>query len=330
MPSPTEDLTYATAVNAALTRALSDLPETILFGEDVALPGGVFGVTKGLRRQFGERVFDTPISESAILGAAIGAAMVGRRPIAEIMWVDFTLVALDQIVNQAANIRYVSRGEATAPITIRTQQGSAPGACAQHSQSLEAIFAHVPGLRICMPANAQDAYDLLLAAIYCDDPVLVIENRTMYHGPRTPVATGGAIQPPGGARVAREGADVTLVTWGAMAARALSAAQQCAEAGVSAEVIDMRWLRPLDVPAVLSSVAKTGRLVVAHEAHRTGGVGGEIVAAVAESGLPLRGRPVRVAAPDVRIPAAPSLAAAVIPAAAQIAAAVMDTAGARR
>jgi acetoin:2,6-dichlorophenolindophenol oxidoreductase subunit beta len=330
MPSPTAELTYSTAINAALTRALSDLPEAILFGEDVAVPGGVFGVTRGLRKQFGDRVFDTPISEAAILGSAIGAAMVGRRPIAEIMWVDFTLVALDQIVNQAANIRYVSRGEASAPITIRTQQGSAPGACAQHSQSLEAFFAHVPGLRVCMPASPQDAYDLLLAAIYCDDPALVIENRTLYHGPKSTVTIGGGIQPAQGARIMLEGTELTLVTWGAMTAKALVAARQCAEAGIGVEVIDMRWLRPLDMPAVLASVAKTGRLAVAHEAHLTGGVGAEIVAQVAESGFPLRSRPCRVATPDVRVPAAPALAAAVIPSADRITDAVLRAAGIAR
>jgi acetoin:2,6-dichlorophenolindophenol oxidoreductase subunit beta len=320
----TSDMTYASAVNAALTRALTELPETLVFGEDVAAPGGVFGVTKGLRKAFGDRVFDTPISESAILGAAIGSALMGRRPIAEIMWIDFSLVALDQIVNQAANVRYVSRGQATAPLTIRTQQGSAPGACAQHSQSLEAFFAHVPGLRVCMPSNPQDAYDLLLAAVWCDDPVLVIENRTLYHGTRLPVTTGSAVQPAQGARVVQAGSDATVVTWGAMTLRALEAARQCAGQGISVEVIDMRWLRPLDMPAVLASVRRTGRLAVAHEAHLTGGVGAEIVAQVAESACPLAAPPVRIATPDVRIPAAPALAAAVIPSAGQIAAAVSD------
>jgi pyruvate dehydrogenase E1 component beta subunit len=319
MPDSASGLTYAGAVNAALTRALAEIPETLVFGEDVAAPGGVFGVTRGLKKAFGDRVFDTPISESAILGAAIGAAMMGRRPIAEIMWIDFSLVALDQIVNQAANVRYVSRGQATAPLTIRTQQGSAPGACAQHSQSLEAFFAHVPGLRVCMPSTPQDAYDLLLAAIWCDDPALVIENRTLYHGAKSAVTTGTPVQPPAGARIVQPGFDATLVTWGAMTLRALEAASECAGNGVSVEVIDMRWLRPLDMDSVLASVRRTGRLAVAHEAHLTGGVGAEIVARVAESGIRLSAAPVRIATPDVRIPAAPTLAAAVIPSARQIA-----------
>jgi acetoin:2,6-dichlorophenolindophenol oxidoreductase subunit beta len=318
MPDSTSGLTYAGAVNAALTRALTEIPETLLFGEDVAAPGGVFGVTRGLKKTFGDRVFDTPISESAILGAAIGAAMMGRRPIAEIMWIDFSLVALDQIVNQAANVRYVSRGQATAPLTIRTQQGNAPGACAQHSQSLEAFFAHVPGLRVCMPSTPQDAYDLLLAAIWCDDPALVIENRTLYHGAKSAVTTGTPVQPPAGARIVQPGSDVTLVTWGAMTLRALEAASECAGNGVSVEVIDMRWLRPLDIDSVLASVRRTGRLAVAHEAHLTGGVGSEIVARIAESGIRLSAAPVRIATPDVRIPAAPTLATAVIPSARKI------------
>jgi pyruvate dehydrogenase E1 component beta subunit len=313
MPEQTRQLTYAQAANEALRRALAEIPETLLFGEDIAVPGGVFGVTKGLHKSFGDRVFDTPISESAILGGAIGAALVGRRPIVEIMWVDFSLVALDQIVNQAANVRYVSRGRLTAPITIRTQQGSMPGSCAQHSQSLETFFAHVPGLQACLPATAQDAYDLLVAAIHSDDPTIVIENRNLYHGAKVEVRLGGPPGPVGGAAVRRTGADVTLVTWGAMLHRALEAAEVLAADGVSVEVIDMRWLRPLDTDAVQRSVAKTGRLVVAHEAHRFMGVGAEVVTSVVESGVALVAPPARVGAPDVRIPAAPSLQAAVIP-----------------
>ncbi|ATY12600.1 acetoin dehydrogenase [Amycolatopsis sp. AA4] len=321
----TKKLSYAEAVNAALRRALDERPEALLFGEDVGKPGGVFGVTKGLHKQFGERVFDTPISESAILGGAVGSAMFGRRPIVEIMWVDFSLVALDQLVNQAANVRYVSRGALSAPITVRTQQGSAPGACAQHSQSLEAFFAHVPGLRVCLPATHQDAYDLLLSAIWCDDPVVVIENRTLYHAGKEEVEIGGPIPEIGGAAVRRPGRDVTVLTWGAMQHRVLEAAERLSADGIDAEVVDARWVRPLDLDAVLESVRRTGRLVVAHEAHTVGGFGGEVVAAVAESGVPLHSPPVRVGAPDARIPAAPVLAGAVIPTADVIAEAIART-----
>ncbi len=238
---------------------------------------------------------------------------MGRRPIAEIMWIDFSLVALDQLINQAANVRYVSRGRLTAPITVRTQQGSAPGACAQHSQNLEAIFAHIPGLQVVLPATSQDAYDLLLAAVASDDPTIVIENRTLYHAGRSPVNVGGAVSPIGRAATRRAGSDVTIVTWGAIQQRVLEAAGALAARGIEAEIIDLRWLRPLDRGAILASVERTRRLVVVHEAHVTGGFGAEVTAIVAESGIPLRAAPVRVGAPDARIPAAPSLVVAVIP-----------------
>ena len=306
-------LSYAECVNAALARALEERHETLLFGEDVAIPGGVFGVTKGLQKRFGERVFDTPISEAAILGSAVGSAMLGRRPIVEIMWADFALVALDQIVNQAANVRYISSGAVTAPLTIRTQQGNAPGACAQHSQSLEALFAHIPGLQVCMPTTHQDAYDLLLSAIWSDDPTVVIENRSLYHGGKQPVRLGGVIAPIGGAAVRRPGNQVTVVTWGAMQQRVLAAAERAETEGISAEVIDARWIRPLDLDSILASVHRTGRLMVVHEAHTTGGVGAELVASVVESGVPLVSPPVRVGALETRIPAAVHLAERVLP-----------------
>lgn len=306
-------LSYAEAVNAALARALEERPNVLVFGEDVAEPGGVFGVTKGLRKRFGERVFDTPISESAILGGAVGSAMLGMRPVAEIMWADFTLVALDQIVNQAANIRYVTRGDLTAPLTVRMQQGSAPGACAQHSQSLEAIFAHVPGLRVVMPSTVHDAHYALLGAIYCDDPTIVIENRTLYHGEKAEISFGEPAPPIGKPIVRRTGEDVTVVTWGAIQGRVLEAADVAADSGVDAEVIDLLWLRPYELAPVLESVARTGRLVVVHEAHTIGGFGAEIVSAVVESGARLEAPPVRVGTPPARIPAAVTLAEALIP-----------------
>ncbi|TQS25773.1 alpha-ketoacid dehydrogenase subunit beta [Microbispora sp. KK1-11] len=315
----TRKLNYGEAVNAALHRLMAELPETLVYGEDVGLPGGVFGVTRGLRKQFGDRAFDTPISESAILGSAVGAAMMGRRPIVEIMWADFSLVALDQIVNQAANVRYVSGGRLTAPMTIRTQQGNAPGACAQHSQCLEALFLHVPGLRVCMPSTPQDAYDLLVTAVHCDDPVLVIENRTLYFGAKEEVMVGGLVQPMGGARVRRHGSDVTVVTWGAMTARVLDAADALAADGIEVEVLETPWLNPFDTEAVLASAGRTGRLAVVHEANVTGGFGAEVVARVAGAGVPLLAPPVRVGAPDVRMPAAPILAQALLPDADRIA-----------
>ncbi|WP_430781749.1 alpha-ketoacid dehydrogenase subunit beta [Actinoplanes sp. G11-F43] len=311
--SETAKLTYGGAINAALARCLEQMPETLLYGEDVALPGGVFGVTRGLRKVFGERVFDTPISETAMLGAAVGAAMMGRRPIVEIMWADFMLVAFDQIVNQAANVRYVSEGRMSAPLTIRTQQGNAPGACAQHSQNLEALLLHVPGIRVAMPTTAQDAHDLTVAAVSCDDPVVVIENRTLYPGPKSEIRIGGPVEPIGGHRLRRAGDDVTVVTWGAITRSVEAAVDLVAGDGISADVIEAVWLNPFDTEAVLASVRRTGRLLVVHEANLTGGFGAEVVARVCESGVPLSAPPRRIGALDTRIPAAVQLAQAVLP-----------------
>ncbi|MCG5212871.1 transketolase C-terminal domain-containing protein [Streptosporangium soli] len=316
------ELSYGEAVNAALHRLMAELPETLVYGEDVGVPGGVFGVTRGLRKRHGDRVFDTPISESAILGSAVGAAMMGRRPIVEIMWADFSLVALDQIVNQAANVRYVSGGRLSAPMTIRTQQGNAPGACAQHSQCLEALFLHVPGLRVVMPSTPQDAYDLLVTAVHCDDPVLVVENRTLYSGPKERVRVGGPVLPLGGARIRRAGWDVTIVTWGAITQRVLEAAEALAREGIEAEVLETPWLNPFDTEAVVESARRTRRLVVVHEANVTGGFGAEVVARVAGAGVPLLAPPVRIGTPDVRMPAAQVLARALVPDSARITAEV--------
>lgn len=310
------ELTYAQAVNAALRRALEERPEVVVYGEDVGKPGGVHGVTRGLHRSFGDRVFDTPISESSILGSAIGMSMVGLRPVVEIMWADFVFVAFDQLINQASNVRYVSRGELTAPITVRMQQGAAPGACAQHSQSIEAFLAHIPGLRVALPSNPQDAYDITLAAIAADDPTVVIENRTLYHSMRSEVSFAEQWPVSRAARVVRSGTDITAVTWGATVNAVLSAAAMLDErAGIDVEVIDLRWLNPLDDEAVALSLSNTGALAVVHEANQTGGFGAEIVARMTERGIPLSPPPLRIATPDMRIPAAPSLLSAVVPSA---------------
>jgi pyruvate/2-oxoglutarate/acetoin dehydrogenase E1 component len=324
------NLNYAGAANAALERILREQPSAILYGEDVALPGGVFGVTRGLQRLFGDRVFDTPISESAMLGAALGAATFGGRPIVEIMWADFMLVGIDQIINQMANARYLSRGRIAPAITIRTQQGSQPGACAQHSQSLEALLTHIPGIRVCMPSSPQDAYDLLLTAAELDDPVVVIENRNLYHGAKEAVALGGPVAPPGRARIVRAGWDLTLLSWGATVHVAVDAADQLADQGVSAEVIDARWLSPFDWETLYASLERTGRLAVVHEANVTGGFGAEVLARVAENGPALRGRPLRIGAPDVRIPAAPTLVGALMPSAESITSRVLERVQAAR
>lgn len=312
----TVKLNVGGAVNAALARCLEEMPETILYGEDLAKPGGVFGVSRGLQKRFGDRVFDTPISETAMLGAAVGAATFGRRPIVEIMWIDFSLVAFDQIANQAANVRYVSDGRLSAPLTIRTQQGNAPGACAQHSQNLEALLLHIPGIRVCMPRTAQDAYDLVLSAVACDDPTVVIENRTLYAGAKEEVTIGDPVLPIGGHRLRREGGDITVVTWGAVTSKVLDAADRVD--GLSADVLEMIWLNPFDHGAVLESARRTGRLLVVHEAARTGGFGAEVITRAVEADAPLVVPPRRLGLDDSRIPSAPHLARELLPQTEQI------------
>lgn len=322
-----ESLRYIQAVNAALTWALDSREDTVYFGEDVALPGGPFGATKGLHKRFGSaRIFDTPISETGFLGMALGAAMTGLRPIAEIMYADFSFVAMDQFVNQIPTIHYASNGRWKVPLVIRMQQGYSPGACAQHSHSPEAYFAHTPGLRLALPATPDDAYQMLRTAVVSDDPVVVAEARMLYPT-RGEVRTEAAVEPVGGARVVRPGTHVTVVAWSRMVSAACDAAQQLhSEDGIDAEVIDLRWLNPLDFDTVAASVARTGRLVVAHEANLTGGFGAEIAArAAAECFADLRAPVARVACPDVPMPAAPALQAAVVPEAADVAAAVRRT-----
>jgi 2-oxoisovalerate dehydrogenase E1 component len=312
---PTEELAYVKAVTAALRAELAERDELLVYGEDVGVAGGIFGASRGLREEFGAtRVFDTPIAESAILGSAVGAAMAGMRPVVEIMWADFMLVALDQLVNQAANVRYVSRGELTAPLVVRTQQGATPGSCAQHSQSLEALLAHIPGLKVGLPATPGDAYAMLRAGIADPDPVVIIEARGLYQV-KGPVALGAPVEAAAGARLRREGADVLVVTWGTMVAPAMEAADRLADAGIEAAVLDLRWLNPLDDDALQRAVqAVDGRVLVVHEANVTGGFGAEISARVQERHFDDLDHPVvRLGVPDSRIPSAPALQRALLP-----------------
>lgn len=322
IPEDVTELRYIQAVNAALRWSLEHVDDSIYFGEDVALPGGPFGATKGLHKDFGSaRIFDTPITEQAFIGMALGAAMTGLRPIAEIMYVDFAFVAMDQIVNQIATTRYASEGRSAAPLVIRTQQGYSPGSCSQHSHSAEAYFAHTPGLRIGLPASPDDAYQMLRTAVVSDDPVVIMETRMLYPTKGT-VRLDAPIEPMGGARTVRPGTDVTIVTWGSTVAASSAAANLLQEQGVSAEVIDLRWLSPLDIDTVLASVTKTGRLVVVHEANLTGGFGAEIAARCADAAFAWLEAPIaRVATPDVHFPAAPSLQESLLPSATSIAAA---------
>jgi 2-oxoisovalerate dehydrogenase E1 component len=313
-------LTYQRAINRALEAELEQRPETLLYGEDVGAAGGIFGVSRGLQKRFGAaRVFDTPITESAILGSALGAAIQGMRPIVEIMWGDFLLVALDQLVNQAANVRYITQGELTAPMVVRFQQGATPGSCAQHSQSLEAFLAHVPGLKVGVPSVPADAYAMTRAAVADPDPCVLIEARELYQT-KGPVPLGAPGEGVYGARFHRCGGDVTIITWGVMVHRALEAADRMASVGIEATILDLRWLRPLDDEAIARGVMMSdGRILVAHEANLTGGFGAEVAARIQEQHFGSLNGPVRrLGAPDIRVPAAPSLQQAVIPGADEV------------
>ena len=310
-----KSMSFIQAVNEALNRELETRPEVLVYGEDLGNSGGVFGATRGLQKKYGEqRVFDTPISESAILGSAVGAALCGMKPIVEIMWADFMLVALDQIVNQAANVRYITQGRSGAPIVVRTQQGVTPGSCAQHSQSLEALLAHIPGIRVAVSATPQDAYDLLRSATAASDPCVVFEARALYQT-TGPVVLDKELEPMGKARLHRQGKDAVIVTWGTMLKPALDAAEMLQKEKREVGVLDLRWLSPLDEEALLAAVKHaSGRVVVAHEANRTGGFGAEIVARLQEiagSEIPLKSA--RVATPNVRMPASPVLMRELVP-----------------
>jgi 2-oxoisovalerate dehydrogenase E1 component len=314
-----EEMTFGGAVNLALHDELASRAEVLVYGEDVGYSGGIFGVTRRLQRDFGEsRVFDTPISEAAILGSAVGAALEGLRPIVEIMWIDFMLVALDQLVNQAANIRYVTEGRHACPLVVRTQQGATPGSCPQHSQSLEAILAHIPGLKVGIPATPQDAYTMLRAAVADPDPCIIIEARRLYldKGPVDP-SRREAI---GQAAFRREGTDLALVTWGTALGPSLAAAEALAAGGIEASVLDLRWLSPVDDAALAEAVRRgKGRVLVVHEANRTGGFGAEVAARITEAHFDELEMPVfRLGTPDTRIPASPALQDAVLPTASRI------------
>ena len=318
------NMSYLQAINEALSRELQARPEVIVYGEDVGQAGGIFGASRGLQKTWGaERVFDTPISESAILGSAIGAALRGMKPIVEIMWADFMLVALDQLINQAANIRYITSGRSSVPMVVRTQQGATPGSCAQHSQSLEALLAHIPGLRIAVPSTPQDAYTILRSAVADPDPCVIFEARSLYQT-SGPVVVSDQIEPIGRAELRKPGTDAVIVTWGTMVRPSLEAAALLEAEGRDVGVLDLRWLSPLDEKSLREAVTSAqGRVVVAHEANVTGGFGAEIVARLHES---LRDtmtiKATRVGAPDIRMPASPALSQELLPNASRIAAAV--------
>ncbi|HTF65508.1 MAG TPA: thiamine pyrophosphate-dependent enzyme, partial [Edaphobacter sp.] len=321
--SEPKTMSFIQAVNEALSKELETRPEVLVYGEDVGNAGGIFGASRNLQKTYGEhRVFDTPISESAILGSAVGSAMMGMKPIVEIMWADFMLVALDQLINQAANIRYITAGRSTVPLVVRTQQGSTPGACAQHSQSLEALLAHIPGLRVALPSTPQDAYDILRSAVAHPDPCILFEARGLYQV-SGPVVTSKAIEPIGRADLKKSGKSALIVTWGTMVRVSLEAAHSLEKDGVQIAVLDLRWLSPLDEKALRSAVTEAGgRVVIVHEANQTGGFGAEIAARLHETMGDMKLKIKRVASPDVRIPAAPALSEQLLPNVARITAAL--------
>ena len=300
-------MTYGEAIREAMSIRMRENPNVILFGEDVGAFGGCFGVSAGMIDEFGpERVRDTPISEGAIIGAAVGGAATGLRPIAELMFNDFLTVGMDQLVNQAAKMRYMFGGNISLPMVVRLPAGAGTGGAAQHSQSLEAWLTHVPGLKVVYPSNAQDALGLLLTSIDDDNPVMFFENKTLY-GVKSEVTSFDPI-PLGKGRIALEGDDLTIVTYGRQVFTALEAAKQLAADGIKAEVIDIRSLFPLDKDIIRESLEKTNKVIVITEETKRGGYGGEISATIGEEIFDLLDAPVaRIGALDTPVPFAPNL-----------------------
>jgi pyruvate dehydrogenase E1 component beta subunit len=307
------DLTFIEILRRALDEELARDAAVHLLGEDVAA-GGAFGVTRGLEQKYGaKRVRNTPISEAAITGLATGAALWGLKPVLEIMFIDFATLAMDCLVNQSAKYRYMSGGQLAVPLVVRTQAGAAGGAAAQHSQSLEAWFIHVPGLVVVAPSSPVEAYGLLKSAIRLGDPVLFVEHKRLYTMKET-LVEGAELPSIGKARIARAGTDVTLIAYSAMVHSALEAAEDLAREGISAEVIDLRTLLPLDMPTIAASVARTHRVVIAHEAVLNGGIGAEIAARIGAECFDELDAPVlRIGCPFVPIPFAPELEQALLP-----------------
>ncbi|GEK59311.1 alpha-ketoacid dehydrogenase subunit beta [Marinococcus halophilus] len=308
-------ITFAEAVREALSQEMREDQDVFILGEDIGVYGGAFGVTRGMIEEFGpERIRNTPISEAAITGAAIGSALTGMKPVVELQFSDFITIAMDQLANQAAKLRYMYGGKGNVPMVLRTPSGSGTGAAAQHSQSLEAWVAHIPGLKVVQPSTASDAKGLLKAAIADPNPVIFYEHKLLYktegHVPEEAYTI-----PLGQADIKREGTDVTIVATAVMVHKALEAAEKLAEEGINVEVIDPRTLVPLDEQTIVDSVKKTGKVIVVHEAVKRGGYGGEIASMIAESeafdylDAPVR----RLGALPVPVPYNPTLEKATVP-----------------
>jgi pyruvate/2-oxoglutarate/acetoin dehydrogenase E1 component len=317
------ETTYLAAITETLAEAMREDPRVLVLGEDVA-EGGPWGATAGLAEEFGpKRIRNTPISEAAIAGIAIGAAQSGLRPVVEIMFIDFVTLALDQLVNQAAKAHFMSGGQLSVPLVMRTQGGAGRRGGAQHSQSLEAWLTHVPGLKVVMPSTAADAAGLLRAAIADPNPVVYVENQTLYFRRE---AVGREDVPIGRAKIVRRGRDVTVVALSRLVHESLAAAEELAAGGIEVEVIDPRTLVPLDLDTIFESLSRTHRLVIAHEAVVHGGVGGEIIAQVQAAAFDELDAPiVRVGAPFAPIPFSPTLEDAYLPGRDEVADAVRST-----
>jgi pyruvate/2-oxoglutarate/acetoin dehydrogenase E1 component len=318
-------LTYAEALREALVEEMERDERVFLMGEDIGVYGGIFGVTAGLLERFGKkRVVDTPISETFIVGGGVGAALTGLRPVVELQFADFVAVAMDEICGKAAKWRYMHGALFTVPLVIRLPEGAIGGAGPEHSQCPEGLFWSAPGLYVLTPATPSDAKGLLKSAIRDDNPVLFFEHKGLYNTSGE-VPSGDHLVPIGKAAVRRRGSDVTIVAWSNMVLRALEAAQQLESEGISVEVIDPRGIRPLDREAILESVEKTGRVVLAHEAPKIGGPGGEVAAMIAEEALSSLEAPIRrVGAPDVPIPQSVFLESFVVPTSQDIAEAIRE------
>jgi len=300
------EITLVEAVNLALARAMAEDDDVLLLGEDIGVNGGVFRATVGLQSRFGrERVIDTPLAEGAIAGVAVGMAAMGLKPVAEIQFSGFIYPTIDQIINHASRLRHRTRGRLTCPMVLRSPCGAGIHAPEHHSESPEAMFAHMPGLRVVAPSSPAQAYGLLLAAIRDPDPVIFLEPTRLYRLFRQEVSDNGEALPLDACFLLREGADATLIAWGAMTPDALAAADRLLEEGVSVEVIDVATLKPIDMETILRSIEKTGRCVIVHEAPRTAGLGAEIAAEIGERALYSLLAPVkRVTGYDVVVPLA--------------------------
>lgn len=306
-------ITFAEATREAMEEEMARDPRVFLFGEDIAKQGGVFGQFKGLAQRFPGRILDTPISEPTLVGAALGAALVGARPVLDIHFADFLLLAMDELVNQIGSLRYMSGGQLRAPLVIRAPDGAIRSAGAHHSKSLEAFLLHAPGFKVVAPATPKDAKGLLKSSIRTEDPVLYLEHKALYNR-KGPVPEGEVLTPLGQAEVVRSGEEVTLISYSLTLHKALEAAERLAAEGISVEVVDLKTLYPLDWDTVLASVAKTGRAVVAHEAWRFLGLGAEIASTLQEKLWGTLKAPVlRVGAAHVPIPFSPPLEARVLP-----------------